>query len=298
MRGLILKKKIVKFLIAISIILIFIGSAYASDELNTTLQSDTGESLELETFNDSINDENSAARDDEKQNDMLASSEISTDSNEPVLRDSATYTVTGLNLKNTTITGNNLKQYACDYYAGERCGYFTVKLTDITGNPLSNKTVHVGYNGITLNPITDENGNAKVQINMKNAGPYTFVAIFLGDGTYHASMKTFLINIVKKPITITAKAKTFKAKTKIKKYTVALKTSKCSSINGKTYLSKGKKVTLTIKGKTYIGKSDAKGKVTFKITKLTKKGKHTATIKFAGDATYKAKTAKIKITVK
>ena len=69
-------------------------------------------------------------------------------------------------------------------------------------------------------------------------------------------------------------------------------------MDGKTYLAAGKKVKLTVKGKTYTAKTNKNGKVTFKITKLNKKGKYTATIKFAGDNTYKGVTKKVKITVK
>lgn len=58
------------------------------------------------------------------------------------------------------------------------------------------------------------------------------------------------------------------------------------------------KVTLKVKGKKYSAKTNNKGKATFKITKLTKKGKYTATLKFKGSKYYTAKTVKPKITIK
>ena len=58
------------------------------------------------------------------------------------------------------------------------------------------------------------------------------------------------------------------------------------------------KVTLKVKGKTYKATTNSKGKATFKITKLTKKGKYTATIKYKGNAYYNAISKKVKITVK
>lgn len=94
--------------------------------------------------------------------------------------------------------------------------------------------------------------------------------------------------ITKKKTIITAKPKTFKLKSKVKKYTVTLK-------SGKTIL-KNKKVTLKLKGKTYSTKTNNKGQAIFKL-KITKKGKFKATIKFSGDKQYKstAKTVNIKI---
>ena len=54
-----------------------------------------------------------------------------------------------------------------------------------------------------------------------------------------------------------------------------------------------------IKGKKIIkAKTNAKGKATFKIKKLTKKGKYNAVVKFKGNKNYKASTKKVKITVK
>ena len=50
--------------------------------------------------------------------------------------------------------------------------------------------------------------------------------------------------------------------------------------------------------KTYKVKTNSKGKATFKITKLTKKGKFNAVIKFAGNSYYKMVTKTIRITVK
>ena len=94
----------------------------------------------------------------------------------------------------------------------------------------------------------------------------------------------------KKASKIVAKKKTFKAKTKVKKYTITLK-------SGKKPIKKVL-VTLKVKGKTYKVKTNAKGKATFKIKNLKKKGKYTATIKFKGDKTYKSATKKVKITVK
>lgn len=61
---------------------------------------------------------------------------------------------------------------------------------------------------------------------------------------------------------------------------------------------KNKKVTLKVNGKTYTDKTNSKGVATFKLSKLTKKGKYNAVITFAGDKYYNKVTKKAKITVK
>ena len=187
---------------------------------------------------------------------------------------------------------------AIDFYADERGHYFDFYLKDINGKPLANKAVFIGFNGDTYDKTTDENGHAKLQINLMSAGLYTFTMGFLGDENYTGAFMVQKITVTKKTTRITAAAKKFKVSTKTKKYKVTLKTNKGNSIDGKTYLKSGKKITMKIKGKTYTGKTNAKGQVTFKITNLNKKGKFTAAIKFAGDNTYKAASKNVKITVK
>ena len=61
---------------------------------------------------------------------------------------------------------------------------------------------------------------------------------------------------------------------------------------------KGVKVTLKVNKKTYSAKTNSKGKATFKITKLTKKGKFNAAITYKGNKYYKKVTKKTKITIK
>ena len=87
--------------------------------------------------------------------------------------------------------------------------------------------------------------------------------------------------------TLTAKKATFKAKSKIKKYSITLK-------DGKKPIKKVK-ITLKIGKKTFKAKTNNKGKATFKIKKLTKKGTYKATIKFNGNKRYNAVTKKLKI---
>ena len=170
-------------------------------------------------------------------------------------------------------------------------------LTDSNGNRLVNQSVKFAINGWVHNKTTDENGVAHLQINLQGANYYTCAPCYLGNTTYNATFASAMLDVVKKPITISAAAKSYKASAKTKKYTVTLKTIKGSSSNGKIYLKKGKLVKITVNGKTYSGRTNAKGQVTFSL-KLTKKGKFQAVIKFAGDNTYNAASKKVTITIK
>ena len=197
---------------------------------------------------------------------------------------------------NTTIIGDDYETYAIDYYAGERGGYFKVKLVDDAGNILANKSVKIGFNGKVYNTTTDSEGIAKLQINLAKAGTYTFAVAFLGDKDYNASFTVKSITVNLKKTSLNAPAKSYKASAKTKSYTVTLKTDKGSSIDGKTYMASGKTVKLTVNGKTYTAKTNAKGQATFKLD-INKKGTYNANVNFAGDNTYKSCKATTKITI-
>ena len=151
-------------------------------------------------------------------------------------------------------------------------------------------------NGKKIGTSTIKNGAASIKLTEKilkaaKAGKRNLVIKFDGDAIYNAASKTVRITISKEKTKIKAKKKTFKRTKKVKKYTVTLKNSKGKAI-------KKAKVYLKVKGKTYSAKTNSKGKATFKIKKLTKKGKHKATIKFKGNSCYRPVSKSVKITVK
>ena len=200
--------------------------------------------------------------------------------------------------KNTVIVVNpSFTRVAVDYSAGERGGMFYATLKDSDGNVLVNKTVQIAVNGPIYNVTTDDQGRAGLQVNLANANTYTYALSFQGDDQYNAApIASSKLTVTKKKTTIKASNKVFKAKTKTKKISVTLKTIK-NQYDKKTYLKSGKKVTLKVNGKTYTAKINKKGVAKFTI-KITKKGKYTAKIKFAGDKTYKASSKTIKIRIK
>ena len=174
-------------------------------------------------------------------------------------------------------------------------GKYSITVKDAKGNALANQAVVFSLNGKTVGSVnTDKNGIATITLTakqLKTAGIGSKkLAVTLSSSNYIAS-KTVNIKINKEKTKITAKAKKFKRVSKTKKYTVKLKNSKGKAV-------KKAKVTLKIKGKTYKATTTTKGKATFKITKLTKKGKYTAKISYSGNKLYQAVKKSAKITIK
>ena len=165
----------------------------------------------------------------------------------------------------------------------------SITLKDANGNALANKAVKVTVNGKTSTVTTDDNGVAKVTVNYAKAGTYYYTFNYLGDNDYKASLKPVKVTVNKQATKATFAKKTFKVKA-TKKISFTLKDSKGKAIAKK-------KITFKVNGKTYTAKTNSKGVATVKIV-IKKKGKYTATAKFAGDTTYKAISKKATITIR
>lgn len=159
------------------------------------------------------------------------------------------------------------------------------------GKALANQKVTVKVGTISKTLTTNAKGQVSVDVSKLTPKTYTATFTYAGDDINDKSSNTAKVVVNKAKPKITAKKATFKAKKKTKKYSIVLKDNKGKAI-------KKAKVTLKVKGKTYKATTNAKGKATFKITKLTKKGKQTATIKFGGNTLYKAVSKKVKLTIK
>ena len=200
---------------------------------------------------------------------------------------------THFNINNNT----QLNMYTVDYSAGERGGVLKVQLLDSNGNPINNTIVRFSYGNNMINLTTDNDGIVIFELNSQSSNIYQSSLYYGGSEIYNSTSVFFTIRVNKKPISIIAKSKKFKAKTKTKKYFITLKTSKCSSKDGKIYLKSGMAVVMKIKNKTFTAKINSKGKATFKLTKFKKKGKFKGVISFNGGSVYNSlsKTVKIKI---
>jgi hypothetical protein len=170
-------------------------------------------------------------------------------------------------------------------------GYVIVTLVDdYYYKVISGAKISININGIK--PLyTDTFGQVKFSTNGLAPKDYVATITFAGNTNYEKTTTTVKFTIKKATPKLTAAKKTFKKSVKTKKYTAILKDS------AKKPISKVK-VTLKVKGKKYTAKTNSKGKVTFKITNLKKKGTYTVTVKFAGNSYYNAKSAKPKIVIK
>ncbi len=166
-----------------------------------------------------------------------------------------------------------------------------ITLKDSTGKALSGFKVTVDLNGAKTY-TTDSNGQVKVSTKGLAPKAYTAKITFNGNTNYAESTKDVKVTVKKATPKLTAKKKTFKSSVKTKKYTVTLKDNTGKAI-------KKAKVTLKVKGKTYKATTNSKGKATFKIKKLNKKGTFKATVTYKGDKYYNkvSKKAKIKVIV-
>ena len=202
-----------------------------------------------------------------------------------IYKDSNKETVTfDLSKISTTVTASDV---VVDYNGGK---YFTATLKDECGNILNNKNVQISINGEKYDVTTNENGAAEIQLNIAKANVYTCAIAYLGDDAYNGVFDIAKVTVTKQTAKLTTKSASYKAKAKTKKLTATFKSAKGKAI-------KNKKITFSVKGKTYTAKTNAKGVATVKV-KLTTKGKFTFTAKFAGDDTYKALSKKGKLTIK
>ena len=196
----------------------------------------------------------------------------------------------------TQIVSSDFNQTAVDYYKGERGGYFVVALKDSEGNALAGKHISIGFNGKVYNRTTDENGGARLQINLANAGVYTFATAFLGDDECNGSFVVNKITVTKKSSTITVKGTN---PVKVRSYrTLTFNLKGVKAIDKSSYVNAiGRTLKVTVNGKTYTLKTDKNGKATLKV-RFTKAGTYTIKTAFAGDGTFNAKTMNSKITVR
>lgn len=137
------------------------------------------------------------------------------------------------------------------YYGGK----YQVTLIDSNSSAaLANKKVSFSINNVAYSANTNSKGIASVQLKL-NPGTYVATAIFSGDDSFNASN------------TLSGKVKiltTIKAKD-VSKYYKGSKKYYATYLNSNGNVLKNKKVTITVNGKKYTGKTNERGVAGFAI---------------------------------
>ena len=177
------------------------------------------------------------------------------------------------------------------YYSS---GQLIVCLKDANGNPIQGKYVTVVLGKYSWSDWTNSKGRIYITTPKKlTAGKYYPTLTFNGDENYTESTGTakLVVNLATPKLTYKTKV-TYKRSDKKKKYTIALKTDLGAKM-------KNTKVVIKVNKVNYKGYTNSKGQFTFKLTKLTKKGKYTAYVKYGGEKNkYNALNKKVIIIVK
>ena len=191
----------------------------------------------------------------------------------------------------TNIVCRNMTTTAINVTEDGRIGqYFYWNLYDAQGRPLVGKPVSIGFNANVYNRTTDENGQARLQINLQNAGTYTFAISFLGDENYEGAFEVAKITVNRQKANLTASGATYKATAATKTLTATYKTKAGNAIVGKT-------VKFIVNGKTYSAKTDSNGVAKVNVS-LNTKGTYSVTVTAPNTNTYAEvnKTVTLKLT--
>ena len=163
---------------------------------------------------------------------------------------------------------------------------FSVKLTDENSTGIANKTVKFTFNNVETNATTDNDGVARLKINV-NPGTYTVKYSFKDEGYAECENQTSIFVITTSAAKIKASAYTAYVGV-TNKYTVTLTA-------GSTPLA-GRTVTFKINGKTISKKTNSKGQASINIDEA--KGKYNLKYSYAGEENIKQVSGTVKITVK
>ena len=196
----------------------------------------------------------------------------------------------------TMIIFENMQTKAVDPKLDGKTGewfYFTLK--DANGNPIAKAPMEIGFNGVVYTYekdgiCTDENGVAKLQINLGYKGDYTFAICYLGNQSYNASFVVAKISVSCQTPTITVPNKSYAASATTKTLTATFK-------NEHGNLIVDKWISFTVNGKTYKAKTNEKGVASVNVS-ISQKGTYTVVAKWAGDSTYNAVNKTAKLTIK
>ena len=190
----------------------------------------------------------------------------------------------------TIIVANNMVYTALDKdIYGNSIKYFEVKLLDENNNAVSNRLIHISYNGAIYGFVSDSNGIVKLQVNINSYGIYNILASFLGDKEHSASFSSAKLSVNKQKAILIAPNKSY--------YVNAVKYLNATFKDENGNLIKNKKISFIVSGKTYNAYTNSKGVASVKV-KLTVAKTYVVTVNYAGDRVYSPISKSFKVYVK
>lgn len=254
----------------LSFILIFfftLGAISASDLNESCLETQDADVGDAEDAGETLEVDGESETQDAQNQNLLQST-----SQPPVSENGTQEITTSLESDDTTIVKGK---------------YFSVCLKDDNGSGIANKTVTFKVNNVLYNIDTDDNGVAKLKIDLDAGKKYNVYYSFSEDGYTKSSSKTTIFVISSSTSKI--KASNYVAYVGIKnRYTVTL-TAGSTPLDGRT-------VKFTLNGKSYNVKTNSKGQASLNIN--LKKGSYTLKYSYAGEKNIKKTSGSVKITVK
>ena len=100
-------------------------------------------------------------------------------------------------LTNLSIYGDSSKLEANNDIIIKESGYYSVRLLDSNYNPIVGETINITVNGISYSRITDNDGEARLEINLAY-GNYTIVSNYKGSINYTSSSVSSNLYVVDK----------------------------------------------------------------------------------------------------
>ena len=173
--------------------------------------------------------------------------------------------------------------------ANENTIIFKVILKDKEGNALANKDIKLIFNSTENNFITDENGSAALELDVKKAGTYDILMSFAGNEKYFASYAVGTIIVRKFVPSLTVSNVSYKTTDGNKVLTATLKDEDGLALVSET-------IIFTVGGKNYTATTNENGIATAKIT-ITSGGAYVISASFAGNDEFEAKTSTGKLTL-
>lgn len=266
-----MSKKCSSILLISLLFLLSISAISAIDTNNTTLADSEDETIETSIDN---NDLDKISTNENLNTEDLSSQEATENNELKNQENEINNTEENSNTINTRINTNNTKIL--------RTTNFTISLTDVNGNPLSNQSVIFNLCNKNYTTTTDQQGIANLKIDLE-ANSYDIIVYYIGDSTYSPSSANFTIVCYQMPSKITVKS------TKILKgnyFTVYLYDNESNVISNQP-------ITFNVNGNTYSRTTNSNGAASLKIN--LKEGKHKIKISCDGGA-YKSATKTVTIT--